>query len=320
MVLRSPRDRRIFEAMLIVVTVGITCIMYKLGAHKLVALNLFYLPIVLAGYYLGRTTAGILALFAALAVTVVTTLDATGFAAYTTPVMMGLALTIWAAVLGLTSILVGTLCDERARTVDELQEAYVGVVEVLSKYLQSANPKFKAKSTRVAELSQMVAQEMKLARKQIDDIRVGSLLHDLENVEVTTQVLSRAVDSLETASQGGHKHTFLGQDLVHSLGSVLSGAVPLVMSQDDAAHDELASEFAGQADDMPVGARIIRAARAYDSLTASDTDKPLATPEGAFREMRRDGTADYDPEVLVALERVVRRATANPAVEQAALV
>ncbi len=198
MTLRTARERHTFEIMLVLVTAGMTYLLYRMGAHKVVALNLFFLPIVLAGYYLGRTTAGVLALFSALTVTVVTTLGSTGFASYTTPLMMGLALTVWAGVLGLTAILVGTLCDERARTVSELHEAYVGVVEVVSRYLQSANPKHKAKSTRIAELSQKLAEEIKLSRKQIDDIRVGSLLHDLGNVTITTQILSRAVDTLET--------------------------------------------------------------------------------------------------------------------------
>ena len=114
---RLRNNRRAFEIMLIVVTISMTFLVYRLGAHKLIALNLFFLPIVLAGYYLGRTTAGVLALLAALSVTIVTTLSATGFASYTTPAMIGLALTLWAAILGLTALLVGTLCDERARTV-----------------------------------------------------------------------------------------------------------------------------------------------------------------------------------------------------------
>ena len=46
-----------------------------------------------------------------------------------------------------------------ADAVEELHEAYVGVVSVLATYLQSANPNAKARSTRVAELSQAVATD-----------------------------------------------------------------------------------------------------------------------------------------------------------------
>jgi len=306
---KLTKDRGVFEVMLIIVTLGMTYLLYQMGGHKMVALNLFFLPIVLSGYYLGRTSAGVLALFCTLSVTIATTLDSTGFAAYSNPVTVGLALTVWAAVLGLTAILVGTLCDERAAKVDELHEAYVGVVEVLSKYLQSGHPKIKAKSVRVAEMCQMVAEEMRLSRKQIDDIRVGALLHDLGNVEITTKLISKAVDTLEADPSRSDKHTFLGMDLVHSLGSVLHGAVPLLMSQDDPARDGLAMEDEVECGEIPLGARIIRAVRAYDALTVGDSSEPKSSSARALLELRKGAPREFDDEVLNALERMVKKSS-----------
>jgi hypothetical protein len=293
--------------MLIVVTIGMTFLLYRMGGYKMVVLNLFYLPIVLSGYYLGRTNAGVLALLSVLAVTIAVTLDSTGFAAYSTPIMVGLAVTVWAAALGLTAILVGTLCDERAKTVEELHVAYVGVVEVLSRYLQSADPKVKARSTRIAELSQAVAAEMKLSRKDIDDIRVGALLYDLGNVEITTQLLSKAVDTLESQPGKDNKFTFSGTDLVQSLGSVLSGALPLLLSQDHEAHGCLVTEQDAYSHGLPLGAKIIRTVRAFDALTAGESDMPPTPPQEALRELRKDVSGGLDPEVLDALERSLRR-------------
>jgi response regulator RpfG family c-di-GMP phosphodiesterase len=271
-------------------------------------LNLFFLPIVLSGYYMGRTSAGVLALFCTLSVTIATTLDPSGFASFTHPVMMGLALTVWAAVLGLTAILVGTLCDERAAKVDELHEAYVGVVEVLSKYLQSGNPKVKTRAARIAEMCQFVAEDLKLSRKEVDDIRVGALLFDLGNVEITTKVLSKAVDTLEADPHRGDKHTFLGADLVHSLGTVLHGAVPLVMNQQDPAHDVLAIDDESTGDEVPLGARIIRAVRAFDAVCYGEAGESRNSPEKALLEVRR--SRDHDQEVLNAVERTCKRLVA----------
>jgi len=303
------KDRSVFEIMLVVITLGMTYLLYQMGGHKMVALNLFFLPIVLSGYYLGRTSAGILALFCALSVTIATTLDSTGFAAYTDPVMVGLALTVWAAVLGLTAILVGTLCDEREAKVDELHEAYVGVVEVLSKYLQSGHPKIKARSVRIAEMCQLTAEELRLSRKQIDDIRVGALLHDLGNVEITTKLISKAVDTLEADPMRSDKHTFLGMDLVHSLSSVLHGAIPLLMNQDDPARDGLAMEDEVGCQEIPLGARIIRAVRAFDALTVGESGEAKSSSARALLELRMASPGEFDDEVLNAIERMARRTT-----------
>lgn len=298
----NDRDRRAFEIMLIIVTVGMTALLYRMGGYKMVVLNLFYLPIVLSGYFLGRTSAGVLALLSVLAVSVTASLDSTGFAAYRTPVLVGLSLTVWGSTLGLTAILVGTLCDERSKTVEELHVAYVGVVEVLSAYLQSANPKVKARSTRVAELSQGVAEAMRLPRKQIDDIRVGALLFDLGNVEITTQLLNRAVDTLEAKAVRSNTHTFSGVELVHSLGSVLSGAMPLMLNQDDAIRACVAADSGAASGEVPLGAKIIRAARAYDGLVFNESDTSLS-PTEALQELGKDISGDFDPDVLSGLGR-----------------
>ncbi len=302
---KLTKDRSAFEIMMVIVTLGMTYLVYQMGGFKLVALNLFFLPIVLAGYYLGRTSAGVLALFCALSVTIATTLDPSGFAAYTHPIMVGLALTVWAAVLGLTAILVGTLCDERAAKVDELHEAYVGVVEVLAKYLQSGNPKVKTRAIRIAELCQSVAEDMKLSRKQVDDIRVGALLYDLGNVEITTKVLSRAVDSLEANRDRTDKHTFLGADLVHSLGGVLHGAVPLVLNQENSAHEGLGMDDESTSGEIPLGAKLIRAVRALDAVVYCDASEAKTSLEKGLFEIRK--LKEHDSEVLNALERTCKR-------------
>lgn len=315
MTLLQGKEKRVFEAMLVVVVLGMTYLLYQMGGYKMVILNLFFLPIVLSGYFLGRTSSGTLALFCVLAVSVVVTTSAATLASFSSPVMLALALTVWGASLGLTALLVGTLCDERAKTVDELHAAYVGVVEVLSKYLQSADPAVKARSIRVAELCQAVAESMRLPRKEVDDTRVGALLFDLGNVEITTQLLSRAVGTLEANPAANTKHTFSGMDLVHSLGSVLSGAVPLLLNQGDSGSCGQSPEFEDGSANVPVGARIIRAVRAFDSMMTGTPDN--VTVHSVVQELRKDIPAGYDQDVLDALERCAGRSERSEQLEPA---
>ena len=301
------RNRRVFEVMLVTVVLGMATLLSQMGGQKMAVLSLFFLPIVLSGFYLGRTSACVLALFCALSVTIVVTLDPVGFAAFDTPLMMGLAITLWAATLGLTAILVGTLCDDRAATVGELHNAYVGVVEVLSRYLQAANSGVKARSHRIAELSQRVAEEMNLSPRQIDDVRVAALLQDLGHVEITTQIISKAVTALETDPSEANRHTFLGTDLVHSLSRVLHGALPLLLSEEDKAGQFLRATGDQDANLAPRGAKIIQAVRAYEALISGGGSESALSSREALQALGRDTTSGYEPEVLRAMDRVVRR-------------
>ena len=179
----SAKDKRVLEIALILVCVGLTCLLYTMQGHKMVILHLFFLPVVLGAFFLGRYSAGILAVFCVIAASLVTATTLPEFFAPNSFMVIALATAVWGAVLALVAILVGTLSDDRLQKAEELHEAYVGVVEVLSQYLQSAQPRLKARSIRVAEISHQVAEAMKFSPRQIDDIRVAALLYDMGNIE-----------------------------------------------------------------------------------------------------------------------------------------
>jgi hypothetical protein len=296
----TKRDQRILEVILIILTVALTCLVYKTDGYRLVTLNLFFLPVVLAAFFLGRYTAGILAVFCVSTTSIVCVLQLDDFASFTSPLAIGLAVTVWGAILCMTALLVGTLSDERSAQAVELHEAYVGVVEVLAKYLQGGNPQLNAFTNRVVALSQRIALELKLSSKRIDDIRVAALMQGFSKIEVTTKVISKAVHRLE-AKGDDQDFSFQGTDLVYSLGAVLRGAIPILLNQDKSLPAELKDESSAE---PPIGAKILNVARAYETLLSGDAEEAIS-PEEAMRELRADRAAGYDVEVLEALERVV---------------
>jgi hypothetical protein len=304
--LNRTSNQRTLEVILVLICAVLTCVLYRTMGYKIIVLNLFYLPVILAAFYLGRYRAGVLAFFSVISASIVTSLTLGEFAAFVSPVVIGLSIVVWGAVLGLTSILVGTLSDELSTRLVELHEAHVGVVEVLARYLQSAHPRLKSRSRRVSDLSREVAVQMKLSAKEVDDVHVAALLHDMENLEITARVIRKAVGDLEVEQKGADHHTFHGAELVHSLGPVLSGAIPLLLNQADANQGQVLGLT--PSNDVPFGARIIRTVRAYDALIEGEWGGPGATPADALRELRRDTEADHHPAVLHALDRVVTQA------------
>ncbi len=310
----SDRERRLLEIALVLICLGIMCLMGLIQGYKLAVLNLFFLPVVLGAFFLGRYQAGSLALLSVIAASLVTVFSLDDITLAASPLVIALAVTTWAAVLGLTALLAGTLSDDRARKVRELHEAYVGVIEVLSRYLHSAHPRLKARAIEVAELSQEVAAAMRLSPRQIDDIRVAALLYDVGNIEITARVIRRAMGSFDEQTAERPRHTFQGMDLMMSLGNVLSGAVPLLLNQSPQSGGGSDSDRSPLAE-IPIGARIIGAVRAYLELAqsapppaAADGERMVAgDPWGIFDRLRRENPVSLDGEVLAVLERVVAR-------------
>ena len=304
---RTKREKLTLELMLIVLAIGLAGLCYQMQGGKMVILNLYYLPVVLAGFFLGRQSAGVLTVFCVLSASVVAALSLAGFEVGSSPLAAGLTIVVWGAVLGLTALLVGTLSDDAAAKMAELHAAYAAVVEVLSRYLQSANPALKARSTRVAELCHLVATDMRLPAAHVEDIRVAALLGDIGKIEVTAKLVTRAVDVVESGPQAASHETIDGVDLVRSLGSLLRGAVPILLSQDISARDCLVDDRGTSSARSPIGARIIHAVRAYDDLTQGDAMGPALAWREAVAELRADGCSGYDAQVVDALEGVVAR-------------
>jgi hypothetical protein len=319
----TARERHILEGMLLIVCLGLTCLLYTMHGYKMVILNLFFLPVALGGFFLGRYRAGVLALFCAVCASLVIASQLRDLSLAASPLVVALAVAVWAAVLGLTAMLIGVLSDDRARKVSELHEAYVGVVEVLSQYLQGAQPRLKARSIQVAELSQAVAAAMRLSPRQIDDIRVAALLYDVGNIEVTTRVIRRAVNTFEGDPLPGQQATFQGMDLMLSLGTVLSGAVPLLLNQHQDAAESPATGREQCSADVPIGAKVIRTVRAYLAMAEASAGSGATIPAELIQQLRSDGAAGHEPDVVDALAHVVlqrTRAAMRPVEEDAVLL
>ncbi len=297
----KTQSKRITEASLIVICGALTTMLYLVDGYKMVVLNMFYLPVVLAAFYLGRHRAAILAFFSVMLATVVAASDLGSFSGENSHLVIGVSLIVWAAVMGLNALFVGTLSDERGRKIEELHDAYLGVVEVLAQYLKSADPRMNDKSKRIAVLSQEVARRMRLSEREVDDIRVAALLQDIDNIEVTAKVIRRAVGDLQTAS-GSDEHTFHGGDLVQSLGSVLASSLPLIVSRGHSMEFSLEDECPRR--DEHIGAAIIHVVRQFDALTCSRD--PLE-PSAAIAALQTEVDGQYHPGVLSVLSQIADR-------------
>lgn len=297
------------ELSLIIVIVGLTCLMYRVPGVKIVVLNLFFLPVLLGAFFLGRYRAGVLALFSVVLVTIIAAQDFSQFAAFRSPLTSALALTIWGGVLGLTTILAGTLSDERAKQMTEINAAYIGVIEVLSKYLHSVHPLLQDRPARVAGLSQRIGEQLRLAPRAIDDIRVAALLQEMEQIEITARVMRKAIGNLDGENAKSIECTFQGADLVQSLGGVISGALPLLRRFDDTGLGAEESQTAGGNSTPPIGAQIIRTARAYDRLAFGQNSVEVRDPLSVVKEFQSGLHGSHLPEVLQALEHILLLAT-----------
>ena len=116
------RKPQIVERALIVVAILITWLFLTAPDQAHVALYLYFLPVSISGFYLGRYRSGLMAFFC-----VVSVATASGVSSEVRQLLHiddVMALGVWGAVLGLTSILTGTVSDQRQRELNQIAQSH----------------------------------------------------------------------------------------------------------------------------------------------------------------------------------------------------
>jgi len=151
-----------FEKLLVAVIVLAALSASLLFKENFVLLNFYFLPALVAGYFLGRRMALLTAIFCILAVVLLAVVNPDSFMTKPGGAYLFALLAGWAGFLLLASIAVGTLYEENKKRIKDLKRAYIGVLEILSKYLEDTDRYTKGHSLRVSEMAMDIAIAMEL--------------------------------------------------------------------------------------------------------------------------------------------------------------
>ncbi|HVO65798.1 MAG TPA: HD domain-containing phosphohydrolase [Syntrophales bacterium] len=277
---------------------------YFLDDHSIV-LNFYYLPVLVASYFLGRRMGLLTAIMSILLVLVCALLFPSRFFSQNMLLQDIGRLSSWGGFLILASVTVGSLYERNERRLHDLKNAYVGIVEILSKYLESTDRYTKGHSVRVSELAMDMAIALDLHRTDVDNIRVAGLLHDIGKIEVSGQILRKAADLTTEEREQINKHTEKGARILSSVGSVLKDVVPIVMAH----HEYFSNNDNGQKNskdvEIPLGARILAVADSFDAMTSDRPYRKGMPPWQAREQIIVNSGKQFDPRVVEAFKLVV---------------
>ncbi len=294
-----------FEKILVVIILLAAFMGTYFVEEKFIILNFYYLPVLTAGYFLGRRMGLLTAVFSILVVVISALLFSQSFLGKQEFVNTLIQLMSWGGFLILASVAVGTLYEQNERRLQDLRDAYVGILEILSKYLESTDRYTKGHSVRVSEWAMEIAVAMGLHRREVENIRVGGLLHDIGKIEVSGEILRKAAELSSEEKELLDEHAVKGAYILTAVGSVLKEVVPIVISH----HKYFMSTIDGSGQELakiPLGSRILAVADAFDAMT---TDRPYRKgmpPWEALEEIVNKAGKQFDPEVVEAFKRVIK--------------
>ena len=160
-------------------------------------------------------------------------------------------------------------------------------------------PHYRGKpSALIAAIAVRMGTELKLPEPEVQRIRIAALLHDIGKVAVPEQILEKpgplSADEWQTVVQ----HPRIGQVIIDQVATVKdAGAIILHHHERYAGHGY---PYGLRGTDIPIGARIVAIADAYDAMVRDRPYRRAIGHDAAIAELREHATMQFDPE-LVAL-------------------
>jgi HD domain len=192
---------------------------------------------------------------------------------------------------------------EELRAHERTLRALVAAVETKDLYTRGH-------SERVALLCDLIGGSFTLSQQDTEALRFAGMLHDIGKLAIPTRVLRRAegLSGADLASIATHAER--GVDMIHDI-EFLKGSFEAILHH----HERMDGRgYPGGlvGDDIPLFARIIAVADAFDSLTTSRSHRDALTVEEAVAELYRRAGTQFDPSIVVALERGLTRQIWTP--------
>jgi HD-GYP domain-containing protein (c-di-GMP phosphodiesterase class II) len=179
----------------------------------------------------------------------------------------------------------------------ELRQTYQGLLLILRHFIAQDEER-ENHCFRVSIYATRIATFMGLEKDDIEDIRSAALLHDLGQLKISRSILHKAASLVrnEPVPVGDTSND-------HLLSGPMGRILPMLLG--DKTEGEVRAGF--EETNIPMGARILAVADAYDTLTIGNASQPGLSPETAKDTIVAASGTSYDPEVVKAFTAAFNR-------------
>ena len=177
------------------------------------------------------------------------------------------------------------------------------LTRVLTAILEERAPALAEHSKTVCEFALATALRLGLGDDEFEAIRHAAPLHDIGKMAIPDSILDKPGPLSENEWQLIRQHTIIGERIL-SAAPALQPAARLVRSSHERV-DGTGYPDRLHGDEIPLAARIIAVADAFDAMTAPRPYKPTLTIREALAELERCAGSQFDPEVTAAFQTAV---------------
>jgi putative two-component system response regulator len=187
----------------------------------------------------------------------------------------------------------------------EIKKVFLGAIEALVTALEAKDKYTGGHSRRVTQIALALGKELGLSPQDMEDLRWGSLLHDVGKIAIQ-QVIQNKPGRL-TPEEYEHiiTHAHIGAEIVQP---VVNGKISEMIDHHHDHYDGSGLHQIIAGNDIPLGARIIAVADAFDAMISDRPYRSAMSVTEAIDEIKRSAGTQFDPAVVNAFLKTAEMA------------
>ncbi|MFC1961629.1 HD domain-containing phosphohydrolase [Chloroflexota bacterium] len=223
--------------------------------------------------------------------------DGKGFTEPDLNTLKGLAAT--EALILLVSMTATAISNVELRQV--LLNDYKNTTETLVTASESRDPYSYGHSQRVRKYALMAAKQLSFSEEEMELIEMGALLHDIGKISIRDVTLNRMGGLTPEDQYNIQKHPLKGANIVSSV-PFLEELTPIILYHHEW-YDGSGYPERLKGENIPIGARLVAVAEAFDAMTTEHSHRPAMSAEDAITELVKGAGKQFCP---VSVEAFVK--------------
>lgn len=188
-----------------------------------------------------------------------------------------------------------------AKLYQNLKKMLVGVIFSFSAAIEAKDPYTEGHSSRVAEYAIAIGTQIGMRGAALEELRNAGLIHDIGKIGISEAIICKK-DKLSAGEwQEMKQHPLYGENIASPI-PFLAAALPGVRWHHER-YDGDGYPDGISKDSIPLMARILSVADAFDAITSKRPYRDPRSPHEALEEIRKHSGSQFDPRVVRAFEK-----------------
>ena len=180
--------------------------------------------------------------------------------------------------------------------VDQQRSLFLSTVKSLASAIDAKDEYTRHHSTRVTDFTLKIAGTMGFSEKEAGDLELAALLHDVGKIAVPENILNKPGKLTDQEFALIKEHPARGESILKPVIELKE--IARVVRAHHEHYDGTGYPDGLKGREIPMGARIMAVADAYDSITSERPYRKSASHRYAVKEIIRCSGTQFDPEVV----------------------